>query len=112
MSSLRQQLDEALARAPSNNFSPAWSQAIAELGVSSLLGEALRATVRGVFERNEITPSAAHNELAPLAERLESFNTALEQLLAGLEWLGVGSEDLGPGEFEVGVLIPRPEVST
>lgn len=110
VSSLRQQLDEALARAPSNSFSPAWRQVLDELRVTDLLGETLQATIREIFERNEITPSAAAEELTRISERLQAFSAALDQVLAGVEWFGIGAEELAPGQFEVGFLIPRDAV--
>ncbi len=110
VSTIRTQLDETLAQAPSNGFSPAWRQALQELGVTDLVGEALRERLRAIFERNEITPSAAADELAVIADRLQTFASALDQLLVGLGFLDVGSEALGPAEFEVGFLIPRKAV--
>ena len=53
----------SLANAPSNNFSPAWKQALKELGVHDLLGANLSNHVREIFERNQITPSVAFQEL-------------------------------------------------
>jgi hypothetical protein len=58
-----------------------------------------------------MTPTAAAEELAPLAGRLNSLNDSVRQLLLAFEAFEIGAEELEPGEFEVGVLIPRPAVS-
>lgn len=110
VSQFRTQLEERLAQAPSNRFPPAWRQVVEEFGVADLLGEALRDRIRAIFERNEITPSAAADELAAIAEKLQALRTALDQLIAGLDFFGTGAEELAPGEFEVGFLIPRDAV--
>jgi hypothetical protein len=110
VSSLRQRLDAALAAAPSNDFSPAWREAVEELGVADLLGERLHERVSSIFERNEITPSAAADELAEPNQRLQGLTEALDGLIAGFDYLGIGAEELPAGEFEVGFLVPRPAV--
>lgn len=107
VSTALQQLAESLAAASSNAFPPTWEQALEELGIEGLIGQPLAGAVREIFERNQITPSVAHQEIQALTGRLEALATALDQLLAGLSHLGVGSENLETGEAEVGILIPR-----
>jgi hypothetical protein len=109
-SSTRQQLEQALADAPSNEFSPAWRQALEELGVADLFGTALLDQIEAIIARNDITPSAAAAELTPIADRLDQLNTALEQIRSALDFFNIGAEGLEPGEFEIGFLIPRPAV--
>jgi hypothetical protein len=110
VANLRQQLGSALATARSNEFSPAWRQALDELGVATLVGDALREQVETIFGRNEITPTAAAEELTPLAEQLELLNEALAALRSAFRFFEIGSEDLAAGEFEVGFLVPRTAV--
>jgi len=110
VSSARAELDQALSKAPSNSFSPAWRQALDEVGVPDLLGERLRERIETIFERNEITPSAAADEIEPIAQTVKEFGAALDRLQLGLVFFGIGAEELAPGEFEIGFLIPRPEV--
>jgi hypothetical protein len=105
-----QQLSAALADAPSNNFPPTWRQVVEELGMARLLGEELITTVTEVFERNQITPSVAADEIDSLTADLEALNANLDQLVSTLAHFGIGSETLEEGEAEVGVLIPRPAV--
>jgi hypothetical protein len=59
---------------PLNSFSPAWRQALEELGAAELLGERLRARIETIFERNEITPSAAADEIEPIAQRVKELD--------------------------------------
>lgn len=104
---LRTELHEVLTYAPSNGFSPAWREALDELGVADLLGERLLARIEQVFERNEITPTVAADEMAPIAERLKEFDAAHDELLSSFKFFQIGAEKLEPGEFEIGFLIPR-----
>lgn len=110
LSDHRSQLRDALTTAPSNDFSPAWRQHLAELDLERLLGEQLLDQVEAVFSRNEITPAAAVDELQPLSQEVGRLQQDLEQLTDGLAGIGIGREQLAPGEFELGVLIPRGSV--
>jgi len=107
---VRQQLDERLAVAPSNGFSPAWRQTVDEMDIADLLGDALRERLNEIFQRNEITPSVAADEVAAIAERLETFQAGLADLNRGLDAFDVAAEELLAGEFEVGFLVPRDAV--
>lgn len=93
--------------AESNNFSPAWRESLADLGLTDLLGQDLARQVNNVFERNQITPAVAQSELQSLRETLQMFSTAIDQIVSSFNSLGVGREDLEPGECEVGILVPR-----
>ena len=93
--------------AESNNFSPAWREALADLGLTDLLGQNLALQINNVFERNQITPAVAQSELQSLRETLQIFSTAIDQIVSSFHSLGVGREDLEPGECEVGILVPR-----
>lgn len=110
LSQHRNQLRELLQNAQSNNFSPAWRQHLTELGIEQLLGNDLLAKVESVFSRNEITPAAAVEELEPLSQEVDQLQQHLEQTTTGLAGLGIGQEQLDPGQFEIGVLIPRRSV--
>ncbi|AFY30138.1 hypothetical protein [Cyanobium gracile] len=93
--------------AESNNFSPAWRESLADLGLTGLLGQDLALQINYVFERNQITPAVAQSELQSLRETLQMFSTAIDQIVSSFYSLGVGREDLEPGECEVGILVPR-----
>jgi hypothetical protein len=104
-------LERLLTGAASNEFSPAWKEALRELGIADVLGAQLLATIDSSFARNEpITPAAIVNDLNPLLARVGEVRVALENVDSGLAALRVGAEALGPGEYEVGFLIPRGAV--
>lgn len=110
LSEFRNQLRDVLTAAPSNDFSPAWRQHLAELDLGRLLGNELLEQIETVFSRNEITPAAAAEELQPLSQEVGRLQQDLEQLTDGLAGIGIGREELAPGQFELGVLIPRGSV--
>ncbi len=97
----------SLENAPSNDFSPTWKQALKELGIHELLGNNLRNQIQKIFERNQITPSVALEELQSLHEQLATRKTSLEQIVASFKQLEIGAEELEPGQCEVGILVPR-----
>jgi len=101
----------SLADAPSNNFSPAWKQALKDLGVHDLLGNSLRGRIQEIFQRNQITPSVALQELQELNSQLANYKTSFDEIISSFEKLRIGSEQLEKGQCEVGILIPRPAVS-
>lgn len=101
------QLSSALDGAPSNDFSPVCRQALETIGAADLLGKALLTRIRQVFERNQITPSVALQEVAELHKQVETLSKALDQLVTALASLNVGAEELEPGQCELGLLIPR-----
>lgn len=110
VSAMREQLGGQLRQAPSNGFSPAWREALTELGIADLLGDSLLARVEAIFQRNEITLNTAADELEPYAERLAGLNEALDRIRLGFNYFEIRAEELAPGEFEVGFLIPREAV--
>jgi len=101
---------EALLNTPSDVFSPAWRQILAEIGGEDLVGRSLKETIEGIFSQNQITPAVALEELQALQKNLQTFKTALDQVVGSFKVLMIGDEDLAPGECEIGVLIPRVAV--
>lgn len=97
----------SLENAPSNDFSPTWKQALKELNIHGLLGNNLRNQIKEIFERNQITPSIALEELRKLHGQLAARKTSLEQVAASFKQLEIGAEELKAGQCEVGVLVPR-----
>ena len=63
-------LYQKLEGSPVDDFSPAWRDAMEELGVADEFGQKLEARVRGIFERNQITPQTALEEMKKLHEDL------------------------------------------
>jgi len=107
----RNEIEAALKKAPSNNFSPAWRQTVSQIGGEELLGVALEERLRAIFEHNQITPSNALREIREIQQSLANFKNAIDQTVSGLGILRIGTEDLAPGEAEVGVEIPRAAVN-
>src|SRR6266508_1666178 len=105
VSGARNQL-AGLAGAPSNTWPPTDRQILDELGISDILGERLLGRIEDILGRNEITPSVARDEIAPIHDRLTEVAHGLSQLLDGLAFFGISQDDLAD-EFEVGVAIPR-----
>jgi hypothetical protein len=104
-------LNNTLKDAPSNSFSPAWREALKELGLHDLLGNNLLIHIQDIFQRNQITPSVALGELQALHKQLATRKTSLEQIIASLKQLEIGAEQLEPGKCEVGILVPRLAVN-
>jgi hypothetical protein len=100
-------LATSLKDAPSNSFSPAWKETLKELGLHDLLGANLLSRIQEIFQRNQITPSVAFDELQIISNQLTTRKASLEQIIASFRNLGIGAEELQPGTCEVGVLIPR-----
>jgi hypothetical protein len=80
------------------------------MGVVDLLGDALAEEVERILSGNEITPSAAANELEEIRQRVQRLVSSLDQASSALDFFQLGTEDLAPGEFEIGFLISRNAV--
>lgn len=105
-----QTLSEALSTAPSNDFSPAWRQVLQELGIHDLLGGSLRARIQEIFERNQITPSVALDELKGIHSQFTEYKAALDKLTSAFQQMKIGAEELEPGQCEIGILVPRKAI--
>ena len=105
------QLHNELSDSSSANFSPAWRQALEEIGGENLLGIVLSKRIKEIIERNQITPSAAHQEIQQIHQSFEQFKVGIDNTVSGLNSLNIGYEKLDPGECEVGVVIPRKAVN-
>lgn len=110
LSSHLNNLYQRLEGSPVDEFSPAWREAMVELGVSEEFGTRLEARVRGIFERNQITPQTALEELKKLHEDISGTESQLAGLVDSLEYFGVGEDELDKDECEVGIVIPRAYV--
>ena len=102
-----QTLYTSLSSAPSNEFSPAWKQTLQELGVYDILGNRLAVQLQQIFERNQITPSLALDELQKIHSQLSNYKNSLDQIISAFKSLKIGAEELELGECELGILIPR-----
>lgn len=105
-----QSLADALGKSATNDFTPAWNQVVEEIGGGEFIGNVLLEEIQSIFERNNITPSVAHEELNQIQDKLSKFLSAINPLIMSFGILNVGTEQLEPGECELGVVVPRSEV--
>ncbi len=105
-----QSLVVALEKSATNDFTPAWNQVVEEIGGGEFIGNVLLEEIQSIFERNNITPSLAHEELNEIQNELSKFLAALNPLIISFDALNIGTEQLQPGECELGVVVPRSEV--
>jgi hypothetical protein len=94
----------------SERFSPAWREALKEIGGEDFFGLTLRNKIQGIIQKNQLTPTVAADELDKLRERMEKFQAALHQTVVAFATFRIGDEKLAPGECEIGILIPRHAV--
>jgi hypothetical protein len=99
-----------LADAPSNGWPPTDRQILDELGVSDILGERLLERIEDILARNDMTPSVAVNEIAPIHDRLTEVTQHLSELLGAFGFFEISRDDL-VDNYEVGVAIPRGAVN-
>tara|TARA_Y100000296_G_C5115854_1_gene227685 strand:+ start:529 stop:996 length:468 start_codon:yes stop_codon:yes gene_type:complete len=102
-----QSLVVALEKSATNDFTPAWNQVVEEIGGGEFIGNVLLEEIQSIFERNNITPSLAHEELNEIQNELSKFLAALNPLIISFDALNIGTEQLQPGECELGVVVPR-----
>lgn len=100
-------LYEKLESSKYNTFSPSWKQIISEIKGENLFGIELKDKLQDIFASNTITPANALEELKKIHTNIQSFHTAIKNILSGFSVLKIGREDLMPGECEFGYVIPR-----
>lgn len=113
----QQQLSNALTplykkldTSPINEFSPAWRDAIEEMGIAEEFGLNLKNTISQIIERNQITYQVAYDELSKVLQRLQQTEANLNGIVQGLEYFAIGEDKLAPNECEIGVIVPRKYV--
>jgi len=100
-------LQDILQDSDYNNFSPGWKQIIYEIGGEGLLGIELGSRLTSIFNRNQITPSVALEEIKTIVDSINGFSTAVDETLSGFDKLKIGWDQLKEGECEIGYIIPR-----
>jgi hypothetical protein len=100
----------ALTNTTSDEFSPLCRQILKEMGGEAFFGKALKTKIEAIFTMNQITPVLALQELQQLLNEIQLFNTALDQFSSSFNHFKIGEKKLSPGEFEIGILIPRGAV--
>lgn len=110
LATVRDNLYAALTNAETDGFSPSWRQVLTEIGGEGLFGSSLKTTVEDIFQRNQITPAVALQQLGKLAGNVDKFQEAVDSLLSAFKVFRIGDETLAPGNSEIGMLIPRAAV--
>jgi hypothetical protein len=94
----------------SAEFPPVWEQQLDDLGLARFSSPRLADEIEAAFVGNELTPVVPRDRIIQLRDEVQAAQNMLDQLLAGLRWVNVPPETLQPGEFEISILIPRPQV--
>lgn len=101
---------QAVTDTPTDSFTPAWRQILIEIDGDDLFGSNLKKWTEQILAENQMTPGVAQRKLAEILDRLQKFNSALDQLISGFNHFEIGSEKLTAGEGEIALLIPRVAV--
>lgn len=107
LSNTKKSLLEKLSKSKVNEFSPAWTQALEEIGLNEYIGNNLAERINSIFAENQITPQVALEEIQRLHTKESEILTNLTNLINSFSYLKIGREVLSPGEGEVGILLPR-----
>lgn len=110
VASTLQSVYDALSQSSIDDFSPAWKQVLDEIGVNAYLGNQLKINIKNAFERNQITPSVALQEITDIHQNATRVRDALVQMTSSFAELGIGAEELEAGQCELGVVVPRTYV--
>jgi len=106
-----QTLYSSLENSPVENYSPAWKDAMQDLGVIDEFGINLKNKIQKIFEQNQITPNVALEKIQKIHTEIDATQTNLDSLVKGLSFFGVGEDELSNNECEVGVIVPRKYVN-
>lgn len=111
VSSAREAVRTSAADSDVDEWPAAWRATLEELDVDDIVGSNLTQRVEDAIVSNEITPATASATVQELAQDLASVDTSLTQMMAVFDRFSIATESLEAGEAEVGVTIPRGEVS-
>jgi len=103
----KKSLLEKLSQSRINDFSPAWTQTLEEIGLHNYLGANLSTKINTIFSENQITPQVAFQEIQKLHAKESEILTILTNIINSFSYLEVGREVLESGEGEIGILLPR-----
>lgn len=105
-------VSETLSSSKSNLATPTRRKIFEELNLTQFLGDSLLSLITKTISGNQITPSEALKEIQAINQRITKFQATLTSTLKNLSELGVGIDELAPGEFEIGISIPKEVIKT
>lgn len=102
---------DTLTKTTIDTISPAWRQMLIELKGEQFFGKKLMFTIQEIFQRNQITPAVALDELRKLHKDIDAFKNALEKVVSSFQHLTIGDDKLKPGQCEIAMLVPRNAIN-
>lgn len=112
ISSVREDLKQALLSARSNAYSPNWRNILRTHGLNFFIAGALLESVEQTFSGNEITPQLTLEKLQKIQSSLSESLQNCGNILGGFKHLAIQTDDLGEGECEISITIPRDHVES
>lgn len=102
----RTALWEALASAPSNDFSPSYRKMIDKMNAARFLGRGLRKSLESILAENTTTPGQAVEQVAEFNKQAQAFYNLVEATHKNLKQLGIEYSFTSENEYEIGALFP------
>ena len=99
-----------LTSCESNNVGPTTRMVYSDIGATDKLGVGLLSRIKDTISDNNITPSSALSGLSKIRDEVGDFHTNVKQILSGLNKFGIEPDVIDPGEYEIGVSIPRDNI--
>jgi ribosomal protein S7 len=110
LSDIRSEVSEALDKSRFNSVPTTLMLELEEISVWEWTGSRIKADIEEIFSRNAITLTTARDELSHIVDTLKEDIKNTSSLYDSLEYFRFEKEGLSPGEFELGVVIPRSAV--
>ena len=94
-----------------NSYPPSWMEIVSHIGGEQYIGVNFLEKITQIIESNAITPVNAYDEIYEAYYGLDMFIDTLNSLVKSCKHLNIDMEELQPGECELGIVVPRKEVS-
>ena len=102
---------DTLSNTTIDTISPAWRQMLIEMKGEQFFGKKLMLIIQEIFQRNQITPAVALEELRKLHKDIDAFKKALEKAISAFQHLTISDDKLTPGQCEIAMLVPRNAIN-
>lgn len=103
-------LNKSLESSRFNGYPPGRKQIIKEIAGDLKFGLSLRDEIQTILSSNAITPAKALEDIKVILKSLQTFQTAIDNILSGFKTLQIEDEKLESGQCELGYTIPREHV--